>query len=403
MDRANAFTKSTGYIRACPVITVFDPWSGAAIDTSDLGRLIVVGTGITSISQFTVEAMAWIEAADIVCYVLADPITERWIVDHAKQTDDLSRLHRTGATRLPTYHRMAEILVEHARAGRTVVGVFYGHPGVFTSPSHWAIRQARGEGIPARMLAAVSAEDCLFADLGVDPGEGACQSFEATDMLIRGRIPSPDAHLIVWQVGVLGQMGLDDTGSGGRISTLVDYLCRFYPSTHPVTHYQAAQNVVCNPTADTVPLSELGDLLMNVTSTLYVPPVGDRDFDLDLADKVGLLGEQPEELADDGSVPDWYRPLSAQPSKLAEFISALSREPSLLDAFWQAPAPYLAAVGLDVIETWSILTRNQEWISMCARMGSGPAAAVAMGVAQTQDEALTFRLTSDGRLARPRR
>jgi hypothetical protein len=34
------------------------------------------------------------------------------------------------------------------------------------------------------MLPAVSAEDCLFADLGVDPGAAGCQSHEAADFLI---------------------------------------------------------------------------------------------------------------------------------------------------------------------------------------------------------------------------
>src|SRR2546429_6584747 len=45
-------------------------------------------------------------------------------------------------------------------------------------------RQAREEGFEAEMLPAVSAEDCLFADLGVDPGDEGCQSFEATSFLL---------------------------------------------------------------------------------------------------------------------------------------------------------------------------------------------------------------------------
>ena len=220
------------------------------------GRLIIVGTGITGVSQLTLEAVAWIEAADVVCYVLADPLTERWIGEHARGTEDLTRLHRSDVPRLHAYRAMSERLVEHARHGRLVVGVFYGHPGVFTSPSHWAVESARAEGIPARMLPAVSAEDCLFADLGIDPGDGACQSFEATDMIIRARVPATDAHLVVWQVGVVAQLGLE-TG-GARVAELVRYLERFYPAEHMIIHYQAAQSVVADPTIEPVPLSELG-------------------------------------------------------------------------------------------------------------------------------------------------
>src|SRR3546814_12671609 len=35
---------------------------------------------------------------------------------------------------------------------------------------HKAIAQARAEGLEAHMEAGVSAEDCLYADLGIDPG-----------------------------------------------------------------------------------------------------------------------------------------------------------------------------------------------------------------------------------------
>jgi hypothetical protein len=37
------------------------------------------------------------------------------------------------------------------------------------------------------MLPGISAEDCLFADLGIDPGIYGCQSYEATDFLANGR------------------------------------------------------------------------------------------------------------------------------------------------------------------------------------------------------------------------
>lgn len=380
------------------------------IDIQNRGRLVIVGTGITGISQLTLEAVAWIEAADVVCYVLADPLTERWITEHARAAEDLAQLHRTGAPRVQAYRAMSDRLVEHARSGRLVVGVFYGHPGVFTSPSHWAVEAARAEGISARMLAAVSAEDCLFADLGIDPGDGACQSFEATDMLIRARVPATDAHLVVWQVGVVAQRGLEV--GRGHIAEFVGYLRRFYPADHVVTHYQAAQSVVSDPTIRRVPLGELQTLTLAVTSTLYVPPLGERDFDLELAASVGLDRAAPpspqhesahnESTDDEERGDDWYRPLSTEPSRLGTLVASLSTDPSLLDAVRADPRPYLAAVGLDVIEAWSFLARDQWWMNACIREGSGPAAAVALGAAETLEEARTFFVHTDGRLVRRR-
>lgn len=65
-------------------------------------------------------------------------------------------------------------MLQEVRLGKKVVGVFYGHPGVFVSPSHRAISIARFEGYEAKMLPAVSAEDSLYADLGIDPSRPGC-------------------------------------------------------------------------------------------------------------------------------------------------------------------------------------------------------------------------------------
>lgn len=371
----------------------------SGIERQQAGRLVIVGTGIMGVSQLTLEAVAWIEAADVVCYLLADPLTERWVREHARDSEDLTRLHQPNAPRPHAYRAMSERLVEHAREGRVVVGVFYGHPGVFTSPSHWAVSTARESGIPARMLPAVSAEDCLFADLGVDPGDGACQSFEATDMLLRAREPATDAHLVIWQIGVVAQMRLQ---TGGHVSTLIKYLERFYPAGHEVTHYRAAQSVVAAPTIQTLPLTELGSLPLTVTSTLYVPPLSVRDYDMAMAAAIGLDGSTPDPPTEEAAV-DWYRPMSTTPSRLGALISSLSTDPSLLEAVRADARPYVTAMGLDVIEAWAFLSGNQQWINACIREGDGVSAAVALGAAETEDEARSFFVHTDGRLVRRKR
>ena len=95
-------------------------------------------------------------------------------------------------------------MLTHVRRGQNVVGVFYGHPGVFVSPSHRSIEIARKEGFTAKMLPGISAEDCLFADLGIDPAIPGCVTYEATDMLVRNKPLVPSSHLIVYQVGCVG-------------------------------------------------------------------------------------------------------------------------------------------------------------------------------------------------------
>jgi siroheme synthase len=384
---------------------------------SESGQLVVVGSGIRAVGQLTLETVAWIEAADVVCYVLADPLTERWILNHAAQAEDLSRLHDPEQPRLYSYATMAARLVDHARRGRTVVGVFYGHPGVFTSPSHWALELAASEGIEARMLPGVSAEDCLFADLGVDPGQGAFQAYEATEMLLTARIPSPDAHVVVWQIGVVAAQTLA-TGSGLRV--FVDYLLRFYPANHPVTHYRAPQTVLGRALNQPVPLQDLADVPVSVTSTLYIPPMVKRAIDPavvaelddgsspqvekppthfgDVRSFVGAHGDATMALPE----PDWYTPLPAEESRLEALIHAID-DPETLSKYAAAPGVFLGAAGLDTIEMWSALAGDEDWIAACVRHGSGAAAAVALGLAESEQQARTFQIGRDGRLLRPRR
>ena len=123
----------------------------------------------------TVEAIAWIKQSDRVLYVVGDPIAEAMIHELNPAGESLSRFYAVGKERIITYQEMVDRILECVRAGETTCLVCYGHPGVFVYPSHESIRQARVEGFEARMLPGVSAEDCLFADLGVDPGIYGCQ------------------------------------------------------------------------------------------------------------------------------------------------------------------------------------------------------------------------------------
>ncbi len=103
-------------------------------------------------------------------------------------------------------------MLRGVRAGLDVVGVFYGHPGVFVNPSHRALSIAREEGYKARMLPGVSAEDCLYADLCIDPANPGCVTYEASDFLIRERPVNIHSHLILFQVGCIGVADFQFTG-----------------------------------------------------------------------------------------------------------------------------------------------------------------------------------------------
>ena len=115
-------------------------------------------------------------------------------------------------------------MLNDVRAGYQVLGIFYGHPGVFVSPSHRAIGIARDEGYRVNMLPGISAEDYMFADLGFDPAVRGCMTQEATSLLIYRRKLDPSIHNIIWQVGAIGiaNMTFEVSTQTGRLTTFID-------------------------------------------------------------------------------------------------------------------------------------------------------------------------------------
>jgi hypothetical protein len=90
------------------------------------------------------------------------------------------------------------------------------------------------------MLPGISSEDCLFADLGVDPAVGGCQSHEATDFMLNAINIEPSSQLVLWQIGTLGDWTYKTQSYDIRsMPLLVKKLARVYPLTHIVTVYEA--------------------------------------------------------------------------------------------------------------------------------------------------------------------
>lgn len=242
------------------------------------GSLIVVGTGIRLVGQATLEAVSAIEQAAKVFFLVNDPATIAWIRGLNPTAESLADCYVEGIARTRIYRVMAERIVSAVQAGLNVCAAFYGHPGVFVDASHEAIRQARLAGCPASMMPGISAEACLFADLGVDPAANGCQSFEATDFLLSRRKFDPSSALILWQVGVLGEASVRASMScrPERLAVLTRHLERHYPPSHRVVLYEAAQYPVCDPVVKKVTLARLRRETILPMTTLYVPPVPRR-------------------------------------------------------------------------------------------------------------------------------
>lgn len=236
------------------------------------GSLVVVGTGLKAALHLTPEARDEISRADRVFYLVSDPLSERYFKTLSPKAKSLAPCYALGRPRMAAYERMIERILAQVRSGKRVCAAFYGHPGVSVLPSHEAIRQARKEGFEAKMLPGISAEDCLFAELGLDPTRSGCQSYEATDFLVYGRRFDPSSALILWQAGVVGNLDYRDRPTRSGMRRLTERLARAYGTKHEVILYEASLLPVIPSTIRAITIGRLPHARITGGTTLFVPP-----------------------------------------------------------------------------------------------------------------------------------
>ncbi|MCL1036778.1 SAM-dependent methyltransferase [Shewanella submarina] len=237
------------------------------------GSLTCVGTGILLGGHLSPLAQSHIEQADVVFSGMSDGFTEQWALGMAADVRSLQSLYGEGKSRNTTYDDMVNAMLDEVRQGKKVVGAFYGHPGIFAKASHLAVIKARQEGFDAQMIPGISAEACLYADLGLDPGKTGCQHFETTQLMLYQRRIDPSALLILWQPALAGDlaMGIRTTGRAER-QLLVELLSQDYPLDHECILYEAATTALHDTRMERIVLSELPFARLELHTTLVLPP-----------------------------------------------------------------------------------------------------------------------------------
>ena len=252
------------------------------------GSLTVVGTGIQVAGHLTAEARLAVEQADEALYLVADPVTSMWIERASRNARSLAPFYEEGKDRREIYGAIVEEIVGRVREGLDVCLVLYGHPGVFAWPGHEAIRRLRADGFGARMLPGISTADCLVADLGLDPAVSGCQSYEATDFLVRRRTIDTGALLILWQVGLVGEWRYERVPSMRSLPLLVERLLELYPAEHETILYEASQYPFCDPIVERLPLAAVPSAELSPVVTMVLPPRGEPAFDPEMLERVTL-------------------------------------------------------------------------------------------------------------------
>jgi tetrapyrrole (corrin/porphyrin) methylase-like protein len=259
------------------------------------GSLACVGLGMMLGAHVSPRSRSHIEQADVVFALVSDPLVELWVQEMRSDMRSLQPYYIEGRPRTKGYREMVDAMLAEVRAGRRVCGVFYGHPGVFALVPHKAIRHAREEGFAAHMEPGISAEDCLYADLGIDPGAFGCQHYEASQLMFHRRRIDPSAYLMLWQVGMAGDRSLARFATGPAYRRLlVEVLEQDYPASHPVIVYEAATLPITAPRIEQVRLCDLVDADLRLQTTLVFPPARPMEVNQQMLDRLAELDRQEE-------------------------------------------------------------------------------------------------------------
>ncbi|MCX7553809.1 SAM-dependent methyltransferase [Marinicella sp. S1101] len=263
------------------------------------GKLVNVGLGMTLGAHITPISRNFIEQADVVFVSASNQLVEEWVKTMNDHVISLQPYYQEGQSRMVTYRNMVAAIMAQVRAGKSVCGAYYGHPGVFAWPPHETIRMCRDEGYQAHMEPGVSAEACLYADLGIDPGQHGCAHFEASQFLFNHRPFDPSAYLILWQIAMAGDKAMKtfETTPEQR-QLLVDLLLKTYPKNHQVTLYECPVLPIEQAMIKTVSLQDLAHQEVSLKSTLVVPPAIAKQTNQAMIDMANSLSQANDHITD---------------------------------------------------------------------------------------------------------
>lgn len=242
-----------------------------------MGWLKVVGAGIRT-GQLTYEAERAIRDADVVLCLLSNSTALEMVRSYNENIVDLQPLYVPDGERLDMYRAMASRALREVRDGKNVAFAIYGHPLVFALPGRLAVDQARSEGYDAVYLPGISATDSMFCDLEIDPAVHGFQVYCATRFVDEERPFDPHSILTLWQLRVIGESRLRESGSQDHLGRLCDRLEAAYGLEHPVTLYEAAILPFLFPDISTIPLASLRSAEIRPCCTVVIPPLSAPDL-----------------------------------------------------------------------------------------------------------------------------
>ncbi|MCZ8063222.1 siroheme synthase CysG [Silanimonas sp.] len=131
--------------------------------TTPRGRVILVGAGPGDPSLLTLRGLRALNQADV---VLHDRLVSADVLALARRDAETIEVAKEAGTHHTTQQRIHELLIEHAKAGKTVVRLKGGDPFVFGRGGE-ELEALRAEGIPYEVVPGITAAVACGAYAGI--------------------------------------------------------------------------------------------------------------------------------------------------------------------------------------------------------------------------------------------
>ena len=245
--------------------------------------IYIVGLGVLNVDQLTREVERVIRRSNEVLYVDTGVATRAHLASLCPRVTSLfESSYEESSHRLNAYHHMAARVLDAALDHPPVTFAIHGHPvvGVYAP---FLIRDMAGLlNLEVQVLPGISAMDCLFAELMVDPCVTGMQMYEATDLLLRRRPLQPDVPALIWQIGcVETTLHTMRVSNSERFERLRDHLLRFYPADHQVSACYSSPHPLMPSTVYRFAVQELCEQahLLHSGFTLFIPAATERPIE----------------------------------------------------------------------------------------------------------------------------
>jgi uncharacterized protein YabN with tetrapyrrole methylase and pyrophosphatase domain len=259
-----------------------------------LKKLIIAGTGIKFLSHLTIEVKSAIETSSCVVFLLNEPAMKNWVVKNSKKYISMDNIYFSSKLRLDSYSKIVDEVFLNLQENDDICFLMYGHPTFFSSVVAEITKSISFEKVLIQIMPGISAIDCLFSDLRIDPGKKGLQSYDATEFILYDEIFSTTSHLVLWQIAIIGEFGIINNSEINvncqkkAMEILISKLIKHYPRDHRVSLYVASQYPSVEFELKSIELQKLNIINIPRLATLYVPPLKEKTLNLNVINQLKI-------------------------------------------------------------------------------------------------------------------